>query len=238
MLTRILFNNSLSLGQKILYFLISAGVIMISLTVHEYAHGYAAYKLGDSTAKADGRLSLNPLRHLDPFGALMMLLIGFGYAKPVPVVTRNFRKPRRDFAIVSFCGPLSNFVLTFVSAFFFVLLYKVCPYEFLAGNIGGAILTIFYYMILMNLGLGLFNLIPLPPLDGSNIVMCMLPPNLAVRYAKIRNYAQYILLGIILLSWLPGSAGKIFDYIFFPITWLRDVIYDGFTGFWIMVFGL
>lgn len=237
MLTRILFTD-MPLYYKVIYFLISVAVVMISLTVHEYAHGYAAYKLGDSTAKADGRLSLNPLHHLDPIGTLMLLLIGFGYAKPVPVMTRNFRKPRRDFAIVSLCGPLSNFVLAFVSAFFYVLLVKVCPVGFWISVPGEVVNILFYYMILLNIGLALFNLIPLPPLDGSNVLMCMLPPRLAAKYSKLRYYSQYILLGIILLSWLPGSAGKIFDYIFWPLDWLRVAIYTGFTGFWSMIFGL
>ena len=237
MLTRILIAD-IPLYYKVIFFLISVAVVMISLTVHEYAHGYAAYRLGDSTAKADGRLSLNPLHHLDPIGTLMMLLIGFGYAKPVPVITRNFRKPRRDFAIVSLCGPLSNFVLAFVASFLYMLLIKVCPYSFWSSAAGEIVGILFYYMILINIGLGLFNLIPLPPLDGSNVLMCMLPPRLAAKYSKLRYYSQYILLGIILLSWLPGSAGKIFDYIFWPLDWLREAIYTGFTGFWAMIFGL
>ena len=228
-------NSNLSFAEKVVYFLVSVLTIMISLTVHEFSHGFSAYKLGDSTAKADGRLSLNPLRHLDPYGTIMLLIAGFGYAKPVPVITRNFRKPRRDFAIVSLCGPLSNFVLAFVSAFLYVLLYKLASAEFLEGAVGVVIHLFFKYMIVINIGLGLFNLIPLPPLDGSNVVMCLLPNKAAAQYSKLRYYAQYILLGIILLSWVaPG----VYDIIFWPLRWLRGAMVDGFVGFWAIVFGL
>ena len=238
MLIQIFFSEAysgLSFAEKLLYALISILVITVSLTVHEVSHGFAAYKLGDSTAKSDGRLSLNPLAHLDPVGTIMLLLIGFGYAKPVPVMTRNFKKPRRDFAIVSLAGPLSNFLLAFLSAFIYVLLYKAAPEEFFRNTVGLAVLEIFSFGIIINIGLGLFNLIPLPPLDGSNVLMCILPSNVAAKYAKLRFYTRYIILAIIALSWISPTA---YSYVFYPLTFLRTAITEGFISFWAMVFGL
>ena len=234
--------SSGTIGDKIITLLLLVLVMIMSLTVHEYSHGYAAYKLGDSTAKADGRLSLNPLRHLDPVGALMLLIIGFGYAKPVPVITRNFKKPRRDFAIVSIAGPLSNFILAFIGALFLALMvkldyarvYKDMLY-YVNETVPMVISLFLYYFILLNLGLGLFNLIPLPPLDGSNVVLCLLPNRLASKYAQLRRYTPYIWIAVIALSWIPGKVG---DYVFYPLTWLRDVIFEGFVGFWKLVFGI
>ena len=230
-----IFSGSGTLPEKILQFLVLALVIIISLTVHEYSHGFVAYKLGDYTAKADGRLSLNPLHHLDPVGTIMLLVIGFGYAKPVPVNTRNFRKPRRDLALVSIAGPLSNFVLAFIGALLFCVMIAFAPAEFLDGNFGYALLMLFNYSIAVNIGLGLFNLIPIPPLDGSNVLMCMLPGQVAAKFARLRYYTQYIWLAIIVISWLPGNA---YYYLFYPLTWLRGVIFDGFVGFWAMIFGV
>ena len=103
--------------KDLLYYLLSAIAALISLTIHEYSHGYAAYKLGDPTAKALGRLSLNPIKHLDPVGAVCMLIFHFGWAKPVPINMRNFKNPRRDFAITALAGPLANLVMAFISAF-------------------------------------------------------------------------------------------------------------------------
>lgn len=216
--------SDMGMLEKILYLLIAVIALLPALTFHEWAHGYAAYKLGDSTAKADGRLSLNPLNHLDPVGTLLLLLVGFGWAKPVPVNTRYFKKPRRDFAICSLAGPIANFVLAFVSAFLYVLSIYVCFWLELEGITAIIIETVFYYMMVYNIGLGLFNLIPIPPLDGSNVMMCILPNRLAAKYSKIRYYTRYIFLAIIILSWLPYPLSLIYDYLFMPLTWARGTI--------------
>ncbi|MBR5859464.1 MAG: site-2 protease family protein, partial [Clostridia bacterium] len=158
-----------SMSEKLLLLLISVLALLPALTVHEWAHGYTAYKLGDSTAKADGRLSLNPLDHLDPFGTLMLLLVGFGWAKPVPVNTRYFKKPRRDFALTSLAGPISNILLGFVSTLLYVFAVYACSAWSVSEMTAMVVINVFYFSALYNLGLGLFNLIPLPPLDGSNI---------------------------------------------------------------------
>lgn len=192
-----------SFALKILELIICMLALLPALTFHEWAHGYSAYRLGDNTAKYDGRLSMNPLDHIDPIGTLMLLLVGFGWAKPVPINTRNFKKPRRDIAITSLAGPLMNFIVAFIS----VLLMVLCEYVFARISVSVATYTvitnIFFYSAMFNIGLGTFNLIPLPPLDGSNILMCILPNKLAMEYSKIKYYSHYIFIALIILRRLP-----------------------------------
>jgi Zn-dependent protease len=159
----------------------------------------------------------------------MMLLVGFGWAKPVPVNTRHFRKPRRDFALTSFAGPMMNFIVALVSAFIYMLVYHIALYNGIFNMTIQAILLVFEYSLILNVGLGLFNLIPLPPLDGSNIVMCLLPNNLAAKYSKLRYYSRYIFLGLILLQYVP-VLNFVPDLIFAPLSYLRMIITGGFMN--------
>ncbi len=235
MLLSVLLSNG-TLADKMLAILVALIALLPALTVHEWAHGFAAYKLGDSTAKADGRLSLNPLDHLDPIGSLMLLLVGFGWAKPVPVMTRNFKKPKRDFAITAFAGPFANLVMGLISAMLFVLCHY-CSVKFGFSGIYATIISrIFLYSLLYNIGLGLFNLIPIPPLDGSNILMCLLPNRLAMKYAQIRYYTRYIFIALIILSRMPYPLGAIYDIVFFPLNFLRDFLTDGFVWIFDVIF--
>jgi len=217
------------LMQKLLALMISIIALLPALTFHEWAHGYMAYKLGDATAKADGRLSLNPLDHLDPFGTLMLLIMGFGWAKPVPVNTRYFKKPRRDFALTALAGPMINFIVALISAFLFVLTWYIVGYNDLTGITSDAILMIFDYSMVFNIGLGLFNLIPLPPLDGSNILICMLPNSLAAKYSRVRYYSGYIFIGLILLQYVP-VLDFIPDLVFAPLNICRNFLTDAFIN--------
>ena len=211
-------------AEKLLYVLIMAIALLPALTFHEWAHGYAAYKLGDHTAKADGRLSLNPLDHLDPVGTVMMLILGFGWAKPVPVMTRNFKKPRRDFAITSLAGPMANFVVGFITTLLYVLGVYICAANEIENMTAEAILAVLFYSSLFNFGLGLFNLIPLPPLDGSNVVMCLLPNRIAAKYSKIRYYSRYIFIGLIVMEYIPYLE-IIPQMVFWPISVGRDLLF-------------
>lgn len=211
-------------AEKLLYVLIMVIALLPALTFHEWAHGYAAYKLGDHTAKADGRLSLNPLDHLDPVGTVMMLILGFGWAKPVPVMTRNFKKPRRDFAITSLAGPMANFVVGFITTLLYVLGVYICAANEIENMTAEAILAVLFYSSLFNFGLGLFNLIPLPPLDGSNVVMCLLPNRIAAKYSKIRYYSRYIFIGLIVMEYIPYLE-IIPQIIFWPISVGRDLLF-------------
>lgn len=213
-----------SFAEKLLYVLIMVIALLPALTFHEWAHGYAAYKLGDHTAKADGRLSLNPLDHLDPVGTVMLLVLGFGWAKPVPVMTRNFKKPRRDFAITSLAGPMANFVVGFITTLLYVLGVYICAANGFDNMTAEVILSVFLYSSIFNFGLGLFNLIPLPPLDGSNVVMCLLPNRIAAKYSKIRYYSRYIFIGLIVMRYIPYLE-IIPQIIFWPISVGRDLLF-------------
>ena len=167
-------------GTNIPQLLLNLVAVLVALTVHEYAHGYAAYKLGDNTASSLGRLTLNPIKHLDPFGALCMLFFRFGWAKPVPINPRNFKNPKRDFAITAVAGPLTNIVISFISAFFLLLCNRLFTVtgSVMLNNMQYYTTLFLYIFHAVNLGLGIFNLIPIPPFDGSRILNAVLPPRL------------------------------------------------------------
>ena len=230
MLLEVLYGGG-TFSEKLLDLLIMVVALLPALTFHEWAHGFAAYKLGDHTAKADGRLSLNPLDHLDPLGTIMMLFVGFGWAKPVPVMTRNFKKPRRDFAITSLAGPFTNFIVGFITTVLYVLALYICTFNgWLENMTAYAILAVLSYSAMFNFGLGLFNLIPLPPLDGSNVVMCLLPNRLAAKYSKVRYYSRYIFLGLIILENIP-KLEVIPQIIFWPLSIGRDLLFGASFSF-------
>lgn len=235
MLLDVLYSGG-TFSEKLLELLIMVVALLPALTFHEWAHGFAAYKLGDHTAKADGRLSLNPLDHLDPLGTVMMLFVGFGWAKPVPVMTRNFKKPRRDFAITSLAGPFTNFIVGFITTVLYVLALYICTFNgWLENMTAYAILAVLSYSAMFNFGLGLFNLIPLPPLDGSNVVMCLLPNRLAAKYAKVRYYSRYIFLGLIILQNIP-KLEVIPQFIFWPLSIGRDLLFGASFSFAQLIF--
>ncbi len=179
--------------NNIAIILISVVASLIALTVHEYAHGYAAYKLGDNTAKLMGRLTLNPLHHLDPMGVLCMVLFHFGWAKPVPINPYYFKNPKKGFAITALAGPLINLIMGFFSAMLYVLSLKLLP----MNTVFIYIIVFFQYFSLINIGLGVFNLIPIPPFDGSRILNTLLPDKI---YFKIMKYEKKIYWGVI--AWL------------------------------------
>ena len=179
---------------------ISFGVLLLSLTIHEAAHAWTADKLGDPTARALGRVSLNPLVHIDWIGTVLLPIIAavshlplIGWAKPVPVALRNLRNPRRDFMIVAAAGPISNLLQAFVAAGLLRLVWNPA-----LGNEPGIAATVLFLAVQINLLLAFFNLIPVPPLDGGNVMLGLLPPNLAVVYAQLRQYGFIILYALML----------------------------------------
>lgn len=158
--------------------LLSIPGVLVAITFHEFAHGFVAYKLGDNTAKDEGRLSLNPLDHLDPIGTLMLLFAGFGWGKPVHVNPRNYTRKismEKGEAIVSAAGPIMNILLAIIFTLIYFAVKKYASVAFLSSTVGGIILLLIVSVISTNIGLGVFNLIPLPPLDGSKIIMPFLP---------------------------------------------------------------
>lgn len=186
-----------SMGQMIL----RIAAVLLCLVIHEVSHGLAAYHLGDPTAKQSHRLSLNPLRHLDPFGLIMMIAVGFGWAKPVPVNPNYFRKPKQGMAVTALAGPVSNLILAVLFLGIGKVIYLYAPYS--AG------MNVFFEWCLftvapMSVGMGLFNLIPIPPLDGSK-VLAMFLPNSA--YGQLMRYERYGILVLLALSWL-GLGGN------------------------------
>jgi len=152
--------------------------VIIAITFHEFAHAYSAYKLGDDTPLYQGRLNLNPLSHVDPIGLAMLIVAHFGWGKPVQINPNNFRGKyslSASEAIVSVAGPVMNFFVALVFALIYVLIIKFAGIQFMFTNMGSIILTIVQYTIIVNVGLGVFNLIPLPPLDGSKVILPVLP---------------------------------------------------------------
>lgn len=187
---------------QILSFIMSIPAVLLAITVHECAHGWAAYLMGDSTARYSGRLSLNPLRHMDPIGALCMLFFRFGWAKPVPINPSNFKNHRRGIVAVSLAGPLANFVLGLICCILFYIISFFSRGETVVSQVALAILIQSVYM---NVGLMIFNLVPIPPLDGSKILLEFLPYRWQY---KIYQYERYFGLILILLVY-AGSMTPI-----------------------------
>ncbi len=190
--------------NTIVYYIISAFAVLVTLTVHEYSHGYAAYKLGDPTAKNLGRLTLNPIKHLDPIGALCMVFFHIGWAKPVPITTRNLNNPKKDFAIIALAGPLANIIISMFSAFVYLLLLSSFSdvsfaNKFLLSLVQNT-LNFFYVFHLINIGIAIFNLIPIPPLDGSRILAAFLPPKAYYTFMNYERKLYYILIGWLLIG--------------------------------------
>ena len=179
--------------QLRLYAIMAPG-LLIALILHEVAHGYVAYLLGDPTAKAQGRLTLNPLKHLDPIGTLAFFFVRFGWARPVPVNPRYFKNPRQGMMLTAMAGPGTNFGL----AGLFALALHVMPG--LGVPPGNFLFLACYYGVFVNLILGAFNLIPIPPLDGSNILAYFLPPRMAYKYTAFGRYGFILLIGLIVVS--------------------------------------
>ncbi len=187
---------------------ISFGVLLLSLTIHEAAHAWTADRLGDPTARALGRVSLNPLVHIDWIGTVLLPLIAIfsrlpiiGWAKPVPVMMRNLRHPRRDFMFVAAAGPISNLL----QAIAYALVLRALLGAAGGGEAAASVLTdVLYLAVQINLLLAFFNLIPVPPLDGGNVMLGLLPPRVAVQYSQLRQYG-FIILYILLLTGVASA---------------------------------
>ncbi len=200
--------------------LLSIPGVLVAITFHEFAHGFVAYKLGDNTAKDEGRLSLNPLDHLDPIGTLMLLFAGFGWGKPVHVNPRNYTRKismEKGEAIVSAAGPIMNILLAIIFTLIYFAVKKYASVAFLSSTVGGIILLLIVSVISTNIGLGVFNLIPLPPLDGSKIIMPFLPYK--AKEFFVNNEQIFSLIFVVL--WVTGIAGIIITPV---INWVTSGI--------------
>lgn len=194
--------------------------MLLAITVHEYAHGRVAYQFGDGTAKYHGRLSLNPLRHLDPLGTVTLLLFGFGWAKPVPINPYNFRDYRSGMLWVSFAGPLANFALALLSYFMLYLPIRL-------GFYWEYYVQFFNNLAIFNILLGVFNLIPIPPLDGSKILAALAPESVTDLLRRIEPYAPVLLILLI----FSGAVGWLIQPLF-------NVVREGMQALVLLLLGL
>ena len=204
--------------------------VLIAITFHEFAHGFAAYKLGDNTAKNEGRLTLNPLHHIDPIGGLMLLFAGFGWGKPVHVNPSNYTRKismEKGEAIVSVAGPITNLILALIFAIIYGAIYKFAGATFIMTTVGSVIMLLIQSTIIINIGLGIFNLIPLPPLDGSKVIMPLLPYK-AKQWFRNNEQIFYIIFVVI---WITGIAGSI-------ISPAINVVFSGIMKLAAAIFGI
>ena len=189
---------------------------LLCIMIHEICHGAAAYALGDRTAATQGRLSLNPLHHVDWFGLVMLAIFHFGWAKPVSVDMRNFKHPKRDMAITALAGPASNFLLAALALFLYGLLCR----DLYPSGAGRFIIRLMQYMAILSISLGLFNLIPIPPLDGSKVLFSFLPDRAYVRLMVLERYGMFFLLALVFFM------NRVFDVS--PVARASQAVYDVF----------
>ena len=213
--------NTEALKLSIAIALISIPIFMLAISLHETAHGFVAYKLGDPTAKSVGRLSLNPAKHFDVIGFIMLIFLGFGWAKPVPINTRYFKKPKRDMAITALAGPLSNILLALLfgallKAFSFIDPLDLLTHSEFAANIWTFTGLMLSRGIYINVLFAVFNMMPVPPFDGSRLFFAFLPTK---AYFWVQRYERYIYMVFLALLILG-----IFDY---PLSWLTDQLCKG-----------
>ena len=174
-----------------LTFALLAVPLLYSIIIHELAHGWVAYRLGDPTAKWQGRLTLNPVNHLDPVGTILLFLVGFGWAKPVPVNLANIGESRKGFILVSSAGIIANMLLAFLAVFLF---------QVISPHPGGTVATLLYYLAQINIMLAAFNLIPIPPLDGSKILMGFVSERLQITISRLEPYGLFIIVGLLYMG--------------------------------------
>lgn len=207
--------------QSVLRFLTLAVAVVISLPAHELAHAYSAYRLGDDTAKKAGRLTLNPFAHLDIFGTLALFVFGFGWARPVPVDPGKLKKPRRDMALISFAGPLMNVFIAFV----LMIVVKILL-AFAGGNsqMAYVFIDVLYSVLWINISLAVFNLLPVPPLDGSEILGSLFPWKIRVKLRKFEKYFYIALILALYLGFLQAPLNFLTDYLFQGLDWLSSPV--------------
>lgn len=185
---------------------------LICITLHELSHGFVAYKLGDNTAKNMGRLTLNPIKHIDIFGLIMMVVFKFGWAKPVPVNMRNFKNPKRDMAITALAGPLSNVLICCVVLFIYGLVYLPCN---LAGTeFAGSLLYAVYITAYLSIALTIFNIIPIPPLDGSKVLFSLMSDKSYMKLMRYERYGMLLLLVLIVTDVLGNPLYAVTEFVF------------------------
>lgn len=214
------------MNETILDYLIKALVLFTAVPVHECAHAWVAEKMGDDTGRKQGRITLNPFAHLTLWGSLMMILVGFGWGKPVMVDSRNFKNPKKGMVLTSLAGPASNFIMAFLS----MIVYKVLAFLSYAKDSStlDMMATVFVYITLINISLAVFNFLPIPPLDGSKIFNAILPEKW---YFTIMKYENFIFIALIILVYsglldapLSFLQNKVIDVMLFLTGWVDKIM--------------
>lgn len=206
-------------------FLARLFVVFCTLPVHEYAHAFVADKLGDKTARLSGRLTLNPMAHIDILGAIMILFVGFGYAKPVPVNPRNFKNPKKGMAFTALAGPFSNILMAVV----FMLLSNVLSL-FGSSLFVQAFYVFFSFAASINIGLAVFNLIPIPPLDGSRVLELLIPDKYYYKFAQYERYIVIVIFGLIVFGVLDAPLAFLQNHLYSALNYVVSLPFRAFKG--------
>lgn len=206
-------------------FLARLFVVFCTLPVHEYAHAFVADKLGDKTARLSGRLTLNPMAHIDILGAIMILFVGFGYAKPVPVNPRNFKNPKKGMALTALSGPFSNILMAVV----FMFLSNVLSL-FGSSLFVQAFYVFFSFAASINIGLAVFNLIPIPPLDGSRVLELLIPDKYYYKFAQYERYIVIVIFGLIVFGVLDAPLAFLQNHLYSALNYIVSLPFRAFKG--------
>lgn len=206
-------------------FLARLFVVFCTLPVHEYAHAFVADKLGDKTARLSGRLTLNPMAHIDILGAIMILFVGFGYAKPVPVNPRNFQNPKKGMALTALAGPFSNILMAVVFMFFSNVLSLFGSSLFVQ-----AFYVFFSFAASINIGLAVFNLIPIPPLDGSRVLELLIPDKYYYKFAQYERYIVIVIFGLIIFGVLDAPLAFLQNHLYSALNYVVSLPFRAFKG--------
>lgn len=221
-----IFREEYPVELKIALLLSLLFVLIFAMPIHEYAHARTAYALGDKTAYYSGRMTINPLAYFDPFGFMMMVLFGFGWGKGLPVNPNNFKNKKSGTALFALAGPLSNILLAFVSSFLSIATWKVATVINSDNVIFSLLYYLFYCFSLSNISLAIYNLIPIPPLDGSKILYSILPDKYYYKMLSFDRYSFYLLLFIVL----------VFTYTDISLAGVVEPIFSLFQSFWQKIF--
>lgn len=212
--------------QIVLTLLTTAFVVVAILPIHECAHAFVAHKLGDDTGKYNGRMTLNPMRHLDPIGALSLFLVGFGWAKPVPVNPYNFKNRKAGMALTALAGPVSNLIVAFIAVLLLRINFEIARMnlDYYYGTLYSVIYTFLYLLSVINIGLAVFNFLPIPPLDGSRILCFFLPDRVEEWFYRYQQIISIVFIVLVLFTPVfDGILSFVQTHVFDGLLWVADL---------------